>query len=262
MAGPMADLIGKHGGVPLEAPALREIPIDDNPEALAFADRLIAGELRRRHLRDRRRRALPDPGDRDAHPSRNLVRRPGPHQGRRPRAQAGGGAPRAEGPGRPPGSRAQHLARDAGHPRRPAAGRRPPGRRPGVRQAEPRADRGARSGAGPSSRGCRSTAGPCPRIPARSARRSPRSPRAGSGAVLFTAAQQVVHLLQVAPRRSARRDLRVALGRDTVVGSIGPTTSETLREHGLPVDIEPEHPKMGHLVAAVAAGWRGIGKAK
>jgi uroporphyrinogen-III synthase len=30
----------------------------------------------------------------------------------------------------------------------------------------------------------------------------------------------------------------------------------------LPVDIEPEHPKMGHLVAAVAAGWRGIGKAK
>ena len=34
------------------------------------------------------------------------------------------------------------------------------------------------------------------------------------------------------------------------------------REHGLPVDIEPEHPKMGHLVAAVAAGWRGVGKAR
>ncbi|MGC1720085.1 MAG: uroporphyrinogen-III synthase, partial [Isosphaeraceae bacterium] len=44
MAGPMADLIEKHGGVPVEAPALREIPIADNPQALAFADRLLAGE--------------------------------------------------------------------------------------------------------------------------------------------------------------------------------------------------------------------------
>ena len=40
----------------------------------------------------------------------------------------------------------------------------------------------------------------------------------------------------------------------TIVGSIGPTTSETLRAHNLPVDIEPEHPKLGHLIAAVAAG--------
>ena len=26
------------------------------------------------------------------------------------------------------------------------------------------------------------------------------------------------------------------------------------------IDIEPDHPKMGHLVAAVATGWRGVGK--
>src|SRR5262249_3375924 len=45
MAGPMADLIAKHGGVPLVAPALREVPIGDNPEALAFARRLLAGEF-------------------------------------------------------------------------------------------------------------------------------------------------------------------------------------------------------------------------
>ncbi len=38
-----------------------------------------------------------------------------------------------------------------------------------------------------------------------------------------------------------------------VVASIGPTTSETLRECELPVDIEPEHSKMGQLVAAAAA---------
>ena len=40
---------------------------------------------------------------------------------------------------------------------------------------------------------------------------------------------------------------------NVVVASIGPTTSEALRDAGLPVDIEPEHPKMGPLVAAAAA---------
>ena len=80
------------------------------------------------------------------------------------------------------------------------------------------------------------------------------------GIVLFTAAQQVVHLLQVADQEGRGRQLRDALARHTVVGSIGPTTSQALREHALPVDIEPDHPKMGHLVAAVAAGWRRVGK--
>jgi uroporphyrinogen-III synthase len=47
-----------------------------------------------------------------------------------------------------------------------------------------------------------------------------------------------------------------------VVGSVGPTTSETLRAHQLPVDIEPEHPKMGHLVAAAASSWRQGGKCR
>jgi uroporphyrinogen decarboxylase len=37
-----------------------------------------------------------------------------------------------------------------------------------------------------------------------------------------------------------------------VVASVGPTTSEMLREHELPVDVEPEHPKMGPLIAAAA----------
>ncbi|HQU42863.1 MAG TPA: uroporphyrinogen decarboxylase, partial [Pirellulales bacterium] len=38
-----------------------------------------------------------------------------------------------------------------------------------------------------------------------------------------------------------------------VVASIGPTTSEMLHECELPVDLEPEHPKMGQLVQAAAA---------
>src|SRR5437660_10996218 len=44
-AGPMAELIARQGGVPVAAPALREVPIGDNPEALAFAERLLAGGL-------------------------------------------------------------------------------------------------------------------------------------------------------------------------------------------------------------------------
>jgi uroporphyrinogen decarboxylase len=35
---------------------------------------------------------------------------------------------------------------------------------------------------------------------------------------------------------------------NVVVASIGPTTSEMLRNEDLPVDFEPSHPKMGHLV--------------
>jgi uroporphyrinogen-III synthase len=82
------------------------------------------------------------------------------------------------------------------------------------------------------------------------------------GAVLFTAAQQVEHVLQIANEDGCAASLRAVLGQSVVVGSIGPTTTSTLRDHGFPVDIEPEHPKSGHLVAAVAAGWRRCGKAE
>ncbi len=64
---------------------------------------------------------------------------------------------------------------------------------------------------------------------------------------LFTSAQQVVHLLRVATQMNLEAPLRDAL-RTVVLASIGPTTSESLREHSLPVDFEPSHSKMGHLV--------------
>ncbi len=68
---------------------------------------------------------------------------------------------------------------------------------------------------------------------------------------LFTSSQQVLHLLQVAERLGIGAAVRGAL-RQVVVGSIGPTTSETLREQGISVDFEPSHPKMGHLVSRAA----------
>ena len=69
--------------------------------------------------------------------------------------------------------------------------------------------------------------------------------------VLFTSQHQAVNLLHVAKQLGLEDRLRDAFDR-LVVSSIGPTTTEGLREHGLPVDVEPEHSKMGQLVQAAA----------
>lgn len=68
--------------------------------------------------------------------------------------------------------------------------------------------------------------------------------------VLFTTAQHLVHTVDVAHSIGLQAEWLQALGR-CVLASIGPTASERLREYGLPVAIEPEHPHMGHLVKAV-----------
>ncbi len=69
--------------------------------------------------------------------------------------------------------------------------------------------------------------------------------------LMFTSAHQVVNLLRVAERLGLVNELRKAIPR-CVIASIGPTTSEMLRDCDIEVDIEPEHGKMGHLVQAVA----------
>lgn len=78
---------------------------------------------------------------------------------------------------------------------------------------------------------------------------------------LFTSSHQVVNLLRVAQRLDLLRELRSGLQR-AVIGSIGPTTSETLQEVELPVDLEPEHGKMGHLVQAAAEQATGLVRRK
>ena len=69
--------------------------------------------------------------------------------------------------------------------------------------------------------------------------------------VLFTTATQVVHLLRVAATMGLEDAVRDSLRR-TVIASIGPTTSDELREQGMAVDMEPSHPKMGLLVREAA----------
>jgi uroporphyrinogen-III synthase len=69
--------------------------------------------------------------------------------------------------------------------------------------------------------------------------------------VLFTTATQADHLLQIAAQMNEQNALRSALSR-MVVASIGPMTSERLREFGIIPDLEPAHPKMGYLVSETA----------
>ena len=69
--------------------------------------------------------------------------------------------------------------------------------------------------------------------------------------VLFTSRRQVEHVMITASELGLASAL-LDRARRMVVASIGPVCSEALRRHGLPVDLEPEHPKMGHLIVAVA----------
>jgi uroporphyrinogen-III synthase len=68
---------------------------------------------------------------------------------------------------------------------------------------------------------------------------------------LFTTSVQVTHLFQVAAEMNMEDSVRRGLSR-AVVASIGPTTSEELQRRGLRADLEPSHPKMGFLVKETA----------
>lgn len=69
--------------------------------------------------------------------------------------------------------------------------------------------------------------------------------------VLFMTAVQVIHLFQVAEQMEVASHLLGAL-QSTVVLSIGPTTSEELAHYGIQPDFEPSRPKMGFLVNEAA----------
>ncbi len=72
---------------------------------------------------------------------------------------------------------------------------------------------------------------------------------------LFTNATQVDHLFKIAAEERLDQRLRQALSQ-VLIASIGPICSESLEQFGLKADMEPDHPKMGHLVAAVAQRGR------
>ncbi|MDR3632306.1 MAG: uroporphyrinogen-III synthase [Isosphaeraceae bacterium] len=255
LAGPIADLITRQGGVPVDAPSLREVSLEDNSEALAFADRLIVGEfdvvifltgvgtrylaraIETRHTRERWTSALAQ--------TKVVVRGPKPLVPLREfQVRVDLQAPE-------PNTWHELLA--ALDERLPVRGLRVAVQEYG--KPNPELIEGLRE------RGADVTRVPVYRwaLPEDTGPLRRGIAEIAEGrviAALFTSAQQVEHLLLVAAEEGRLTALRDALTHRVVIGSVGPTTSETLRDKGLPVDIEPEHPKMGHLVNAVATGWR------
>jgi uroporphyrinogen-III synthase len=85
--------------------------------------------------------------------------------------------------------------------------------------------------------------------------------RAEADMALFTNGAQVEHLFKVAADDKADDALRIALQK-IVVASVGPVCTQVLEQFGLTPDLEPAHPKMGSLIAEVAASAPGILAAK
>lgn len=69
--------------------------------------------------------------------------------------------------------------------------------------------------------------------------------------VMFTSSVQFVHAARIAEEIGLKDRFLAAL-QQTTVASIGPVSSETLRNHGIEVSFEPSHPKMGYLVKEAA----------
>ncbi len=69
--------------------------------------------------------------------------------------------------------------------------------------------------------------------------------------VLLTTSMQLVNLMRIAEEEGIAQQVREAIA-SAFVGSIGPTTTETLEDYGLNADFEPSHPKMGLLVNEAA----------
>lgn len=69
--------------------------------------------------------------------------------------------------------------------------------------------------------------------------------------LLITNAAQIDHVMQLA-NESGIADRFTNACAKLVVGSIGPTASERLKQHDIRVDYEPSHPKMGVLVKEVS----------
>ena len=247
----MAALVSNHGGRPVVAPALREVPLESNPDALAFADALVRNEfdcvilltgvgtrallevVERARSRDAFVAALAQ--------TKVVARGPKPLAVLRElKVPAWVVAPE------PNTWRELLAALDA-------TGTSLNGLRVAVQEygvSNPDLIQGLEA------RGARVTPVPVYRwalpedvAPLRSA---VSSVAAGEiDVVLVTTATQVVHLFQVAEAMGQASEVREGFRR-MVIASIGPTTTEALSQHDLVVDLEASHPKMGFLVREAA----------
>lgn len=255
----MAALVTTYGGRPIVAPALREVPLESNPQALAFADALIRGEFAivilltgvgTRALLE----VVQGAGKRDAFvaalaTTRTVARGPKPLAVLREL-----GVPAWVAAPEPNTWRELVAALDARSAEVPLQGLRVAVQEYGVSNPdllEALRERGADAVRVPVYR----WALPEDLEPLRNGIRALANREID--VAMFTSATQVANLMQVAGSMQLQDAVLGGLGR-AGVASIGPTTSEELRRQGVAVDMEPSHPKMGLLVREAAERAAGI----
>jgi uroporphyrinogen decarboxylase len=246
MAEEMSRLISHHGGRPLVAPSMREIPLEENQEALAFGDRLLAGEcdilifltgvgaralvatLETRHPRKRILEALAR--------VHRVCRGPKP-------------VAALKSLGLDPGTTVpepntwQEIL-DTLDAKAPVRGRRVAVQEYGISNLE-------------LIQGLKERGAEVTRVPVyRWTLPEDLDPLKGAlteiaeghiDVALFTNANQVENLMQVARDMGLLEETRAALA-NLVVGSVGPIASQSLLHHGVRTDVAPAHAKMGPLV--------------
>lgn len=247
LADQMRQLIERHGGRPLVAPAMREIPLEQHAEVFRFGEGLLAGEfdlvilltgvgtrfmldvLDTRWPREQTLAALAR--------TITVVRGPKPtavlrELGLKPTLAV------------PEPNTWKDVIRTLDGMERPLTGRSVAVQEYGVSNApllEALRERGAAVMPVPVYRwGLPEDLGPLTR--------AVRAIMEGEAdVVLFTNAAQVEHVLKMAEGLGGADRLRRALEK-SVVSAVGPIVAERLREDRLPVDFEPSHAKMGILV--------------
>ena len=246
MAAEMTRLIERHGGKPLVAPALREIPLEDNSAALQFGELLLtegldvlvlltgAGTttlfeiLHSRHAKDTIKNALKE--------TVLIARGPKPVAA----LKALGFQPTLTVP--EPNTWVDVVSTLDAH--RPVKGLRVAVQEYGLPNrdlVEALKQRGANVVSVPVYR----WALPEDTTPLK---RVLNEILAGQvQVILVTNAAQIDHVMQVLEQEGNTAQFKT-ICRQLVVASIGPTASERIRSHGLTVDFEPSHGKMGILV--------------
>jgi uroporphyrinogen-III synthase len=246
-ASEMGELIRRQGGDPFIAPSMREAPIENNPEAFEFAERLFNGEFDLMiFLTGVGTRALDKvlasryPAGKFAEALRKITvaaRGPKPMAAlREMQVPVMVTAPE-------PNTWRELLAALEGRPERRIAVQE-------YGKSNPELLDGLRS------RGAEVTAVrvyqwdlPEDVAPLREAVHRIADGRAD--VAMFTTSIQLPHLFRIATEEQLNDPMQQALRR-MVIASIGPTTTETLEEFGLAADITPTHPKMGFLVKETA----------
>jgi uroporphyrinogen-III synthase len=72
-------------------------------------------------------------------------------------------------------------------------------------------------------------------------------------ALAIFSSSQIHNLFAIAEEHDQAAALRAALNQPGVlIAAVGPVSAEAVQSEGLRVDLQPEHPKMGHMVLALA----------